>query len=74
MDKLKGLSDSSLDPNIVTVSLTQFLREVVGRVLKPLPPEIGPFDDECKFSKVGTFSLLKKVKMILGQRNDLKPY
>jgi len=41
LDKLKYLSDSYLDLNIVTVSLTQFLHEDVGRVLKPIPPKKG---------------------------------
>ena len=30
-------------------------------------------DDECKLSKVGIFSLLKTVKILLSQRNEMKP-
>ena len=43
LDQLKGLSDSSLDPNIVTVSLTQFLHEEVGMSLETNTTENGSF-------------------------------
>ena len=66
LDKLKGLCELSSDPEIITGCLSQLLHEEAARVLKRKPPKIGPFDNDCKLSKLCLFSLLNKVKNANG--------